>query len=264
MHSQAKHAWSTDQGPGRDMLSSWPHFRMPLPCPSPDPAHPAPPGDGGGSAGADAGDFGLDPEALGARKEPAGEQRGQSPSQRPGGQEAQGSRLEPRGLLSQHQPPAMNEAIRDHPAPVDLPHEQLLVTAKCEPRWTRSKRRGFHCSGFRSSDGVPSPCLAFLPVPTGLGTNHSEASIQPPSWLRRQTLGSSWPGLPPPPFQMLLPDASKQLSPQFTLCRFSHPCPSLTKSTSRKAGRQADRETLSEPLLHRLICACDKIYETVF
>ena len=69
---------------------------------------------------------------------------------------------------------------------------------KYEPRWTRSKRKGFHCSGFRPGVWGPSPCLAFLPASPGLGTNRSKASTQPPSWPGRQTLGSFWPGWPPP------------------------------------------------------------------
>lgn len=119
---------------------------------------------------------------------------------------------------------------------LQLSHE-LYLHGKYEPLWTGSKHRGFHCSGFRPSVWGPSPCLAFLQVPGGLG-----ASIQGPQPSHLPGLGDGPWGVtglacPPPPFQMLLPDASKELRSQCS----DFLIPALHSIAWRQGGRHRGR-----------------------
>lgn len=111
-----------------------------------------------------------------------------------------------------------------------LSHE-LYLHGKYEPLWATSKRRGFHCPGFRPGPGSPAaPGLS--PGPTGLGTALQEPQPSP-CWPGSWTLGSAWPS----PSPSIL-DAAKELRPA---SGFLLPV-SLTNSASPEGGRGGGEE----------------------
>lgn len=118
---------------------------------------------------------------------------------------------------------------------------ECYLHGKCEP-WKGSKGRGHHCSGFRPGIWGPRPAWPFSWRPQVLGQPFR--SLDTTNHLSRLGHGP-WgvPGLacPPIPFQMLLPDASEQLS-----CL----CPSLPNSTPSE-GREGGR---GREGCHRFLC----------
>lgn len=110
-----------------------------------------------------------------------------------------------------------NPELQPYPL-LDSSHEHCLHR-KCGPCWMGSRPREFHCSGCCSSIWGPGPgldmcsfSLASLPVATGLRTVIQEP--QPRQFLAWETaLGNSWPVLPLPLFQILLPDAFNGSAP---------------------------------------------------
>lgn len=112
---------------------------------------------------------------------------------------------------------------------------ECLLHGKCEPLWKESKCRGFHCFGFRPSVWGPSPCLAFLPAPTGLGTAIEEPQ---PSHL---------PGLG---HRHSIPDVSTRCcQAAFSSSFFAH------KLLPWKKGREA--------LSHAIICCMCETHITI-
>ena len=119
---------------------------------------------------------------------------------------------------------------------------ECYLHGKCEPLWKGSKCRGCHCSGFRPSIWGPGPARPFSWRPQVLGQPfRSLNSATFLAWDSDPGEFLVWP-VPPTAFQMLLPDASKQLS---------HLCPLLTNSTSPE-GRKGGGYVI-------IFCVCSKI-----